>query len=49
LADSLKAFIFAVARKMKRKTGGKEGERKTKWQQQDVETKRKRERSISKG
>ncbi|XP_077094626.1 uncharacterized protein jdp2a isoform X2 [Siphateles boraxobius] len=47
-SESLKVQLY-IYRKMKRKTGGKEGEKKTKWQQQDVETKRKRERSISKG
>lgn len=33
-------------RKMKRKRGGNEGERRTKWLQLDVETKRKRGRII---
>jgi len=33
---------------MKKKSGGNEGERKTKWLQLDVETKRKREQIIYK-
>lgn len=34
---------------MRRRRGGREGEKKTKWQQHDVETKRKSEQNIYKG